>query len=109
MLDPNTFICSGCGECCIKYIVKLSKADIKRIKSLGLKEHDFVDIDQHIPGPNKTVLKKKNNQWCIFLNKNPKGDFVCNIYDERPNVCRKYPFLKKNVETCKPITFSSKY
>ena len=105
MLDPTTFTCHRCGECCIKYTVKLSRADIERIKNKGYKEDDFVDIDRHLPGPNKTVLKKKEDYSCVFLKGN-KGSYMCQIYDARPIVCRRYPFLKKDVESCKPVTFS---
>ena len=74
MLDPNTFSCQRCGECCIKYIVKLSKADIKGIKKHGYDEQQFVDIDNHLPGPTKFVLKKKDDYSCIFLIKSKKGE-----------------------------------
>jgi len=106
MLNPETFTCKHCGECCIKYIVKLSKADIEKIKKAGYSKEDFVDIDKHLPEPTKFVLKKKDNQWCVFLKKDKNNEFFCKIYNTRPTVCRRYPFLKKNIETCKPITFS---
>ena len=106
MLDPGTFVCERCGECCIRYIVKLSKADIERIKKEGYGEEDFVDIDSHLPEPTKSVLRKREDDSCIFLVKNKGGISSCKVYDSRPSVCIKYPFLKKNVETCKPITFS---
>ncbi|MBU0628601.1 MAG: YkgJ family cysteine cluster protein [Nanoarchaeota archaeon] len=107
MLDPKTFICSRCGECCIKYIVKLSKADIEKIKKKGYSEEDFVDIDKNLPGPTKFVLRKRDDYSCVFLVKNKEGISSCKIYGSRPSVCIQYPFLKKNVETCKPVAFSN--
>jgi len=105
MLDPKTFACERCGECCIKYIVKLSKADIKKIKKLGYDEKEFVEIDEHLPEPDRFVLKKSDYS-CVFLLKDKKGEFSCRVYDNRPTVCRMYPFLENGVETCKPVTFS---
>ena len=106
MLDPRTFVCNRkCGECCIKFIVKLSKSDINAIKKEGYSEEDFVDIDESLPEPTKFVLRKKANGRCVFLLKNKKGVYSCKIYDARPNVCKRYPFLKNKVESCKPVMF----
>ncbi len=107
MLDPESFVCERCGECCIKYVVKLSKADIERIKKKGYSEREFVEIDKNLPEPTKTVLRKKEDYSCVFL-KGGKGNYHCQIYDARPNVCRRYPFLKKNVGSCKPITLANR-
>ena len=105
MLDPKTFVCKRCGRCCTDYTVKLSKADIKGIKKLGYEEVEFVEIDKNLPEPTKFVLRKKSDYECIFLTGNKNGIYSCKIYDARPTVCRRYPFLKKNIETCKPVTF----
>ena len=108
MFDPITFKCDRrCGECCIKLIVKLSNADIKRIKSLGYDDEDFVETDVFIPGPSKYVMKKLDNSWCVFLKKNKKGEYGCKIYNQRPKVCQDYPFTKKGlVDDCKPKMFA---
>ena len=106
MLEQNNFVCDRkCGECCIKYIVKLSRNDIKTIKKAGYAEDYFVDIDEFLPEPTKFVLKKKENRWCVFLTRNKKGVYSCKIYNSRPTVCQRYPFLKKNIESCKPTSF----
>ena len=106
MLDPNTFSCERCGECCIKYTVKISKADIERIKKQGYSSREFVEIDKNLPEPSKTVLRKKDNLWCVFLARNKNKVFSCKIYDARPTVCKMYPFLKNEIDSCKPVTFS---
>ncbi len=113
MLDQKTFVCDRkCGECCIKLIVKLNKPDIKRIKKLGCKENDFVELDYHLLKQGMCVLKKKSdyNDGCIFLERNKQGLYSCKIYNARPLVCKEYPFLKRNAktETCKPKLFGGK-
>ncbi len=109
MLNPDTFVCDRkCGLCCIKYIVKLTKKDIINIKKLGYDEDYFVEEDKFLGGKTRFVLKKKDNGWCIFLSKDKKGIYSCEIYNSRPSVCRRYPFLKKkNIKSCKPVTFSN--
>ncbi|MEA2036463.1 MAG: YkgJ family cysteine cluster protein [Nanoarchaeota archaeon] len=106
MLDPKTFVCKRCAECCIKYIVKLHKADIERIIKLGYKKEDFAEIDKNLKEKENTVLKKNDKYWCVFLTKDQRG-YSCKIYDSRPIVCKKYPFIQEKVETCKPITFET--
>jgi len=107
MLNPKTFKCDRkCGECCIKLIIKLNNADIKRIKSLGYEEEEFLDVDPFLPGPSKHIMLKKINAGCVFLKKNKKGEYSCKIYHERPQVCKDYPFSKeKLVDDCKPKGF----
>ena len=95
ILDPKTFKCTKCGECC-RPIVKVDEDDINRIEKLGNKRDDFIQFDSKI---NSSVLKQKNNV-CIFLER--QGDeFVCSIYNNRPKVCQKYPFIKDEVKKAK--------
>ncbi len=98
-LNPKTFSCSKCGQCC-RMIVKLNQKDINRIKKLGHKEEDFVMNDPL--GAKFKVLKQKN-AICVFVKKE-NNNFVCSIYAHRPGVCKKYPFMKLNckIEDCKP-------
>jgi uncharacterized protein len=98
MLNPKTFKCETCGECCIKYIVKLSKQDIEKIKKLGYSE--FFERDEHI----SSFVLKKNDNGCVFLDK----DSSCKIYNDRPSVCKMYPFMGEDVSSCKPVTFESR-
>ena len=99
MLNPKTFKCETCGECCIKYIVKLNDNDIEKIKKLGFNEKEFVERDEHIC----EFVLKKNDKGCVFLDNNS-----CKIYNDRPSVCKMYPFMGDEVSSCKPVTFESK-
>lgn len=100
MLNPNTFKCSRCGKCCKTYIIKVSKKDIKRITSKDYEENYFLMHDPMSLDPNKFVLKKDDGK-CVFLKKK-NNKYLCGIYKIRPLICQKYPFFKRNVESCKP-------
>ena len=75
--------CIRCGLCCVKYLV-----------SLTLGEAMYFQVKY---GP---VVFRKNNRYylfmkpdgsCIFLTRH-NGIAFCTIYNERPIVCRLYPF-----------------
>ncbi len=41
----------------------------------------------------------------MFLRKE-NDEFVCSIYDHRPDVCRKYPFIDQTkIKDCRPQGF----
>jgi len=100
MLNQKTFKCKRCGECCNVYTIRLDKKDIKRIEERYPRKH-FLSYD---PFENYFILTKINNK-CVFLKK--KDRYFCEIHDIRPDICKKYPFFKKNVESCKPITIQT--
>ena len=96
ILTAKTFKCTKCGECC-RPIVKLSKEDITSIEEIGKKE--FFVYDENI----KSNVLKQVNYRCMFLKK--EGDeYLCSIYNNRPEVCRKYPFItgEEKLENCYP-------
>lgn len=100
MLNKKTFRCKRCGECCKKCIIVLNKSDIKRIKKVGYREEEFLEID----AGGKPILRHINGK-CVFLEKE-NNKYSCKIYAIRPTVCKKYPFFGKKVNSCKPqITF----
>ncbi|MBD3204502.1 YkgJ family cysteine cluster protein [Candidatus Woesearchaeota archaeon] len=82
--------CKKCSNCCKILKSTLNKKDIKRISShLNLSEKEFMT----------NYLKKNKNQEfefkkkpCIFLKKNK-----CTIYKVRPENCRDYPNLHKEI------------
>jgi len=92
-INSKTFKCKQCGECC-KIVVKVSNNEINRIKQQGHK--DFLEKD---PIKGKGYALKRINGNCVFLKDNK-----CEIYEIRPEICRLYPFLDKNVKisSCKP-------
>lgn len=105
MLSPDNFKCERkCGKCCIDYTVLLYKKDIERIKTLGYQKEHFVEYERIGPERGKPILKKKSDKWCVFLKKSESGIFSCGIYDARPEICKKYPFFGRAVESCIPLS-----
>jgi uncharacterized protein len=104
-LNPATFKCTKCGECC-RPLVLVDETDIKRIEELGLKRKNFLDYDpMNENASERNILKQKNNV-CMFLGR--KGEeYYCKIYENRPQVCRVYPFYEQDLqlEDCKPKWF----
>jgi Fe-S-cluster containining protein len=100
MLNPKSFTCERCGECCKKLYILLSDSDISRIESFDYRMNDFSEIEPLGEYKGKRVLKKINGK-CVFL-ENKDGKFSCSIYESRPEICKKYPFFGKEVESCKP-------
>ena len=101
MLNKSNFICKQCGKCCKAYTVKLSGSDIERIKKAGYKKEDFAEKDDFDVTTGKYALKRENNQ-CMFLIQ-VDDKYFCQIYENRPEICRKYPFFEKeDIESCEP-------
>ena len=102
--------CLQCANCCKNYSPRFKNPDIKRIaKLLKMKEGDFTDTYLRLDEDNDYVLKQ---QPCPFL----AEDNTCNIYEDRPGDCRRYPYTDEDVlikrvpltltnSTVCPITF----
>jgi len=73
------FECKNCGFCCTLE-VRLFDADIDRLWEAGKKDFFYV--------MNGTPFLKSENGRCLFHDKN------CTVYDDRPLICRKFPFRK---------------
>lgn len=103
--------CLQCANCCKGIPALVTKTDKKRIsKHLGLSIKQFSNSYTKIDEDGDEVLKKSP---CSFLN----TDNSCQIYEVRPNACRKYPhtngyelvdnldLLKVNIRYC-PAAYS---
>ncbi len=83
--------CLQCANCCKNHSPRFKQPDIKRIaKALRMKEGDVVA--QYL------VLDKEgdyvsNTKPCPFL----ADDNTCNIYEDRPSDCRRYPYTDEDV------------
>ncbi len=83
--------CLQCANCCKNYSPRFKNPDIKRIaKVLKMKEGDFVATYLRLDEDNDYVVKQSP---CPFL----AEDNTCNIYDDRPSDCRRYPYTDEDV------------
>jgi Fe-S-cluster containining protein len=83
--------CLECANCCKNYSPRFKQPDIKRIaKVLKLKEGELVDRYLKLDSDGDYVVKQSP---CPFL----AEDNTCNIYDDRPSDCRRYPYTDEDV------------
>ena len=83
--------CLECGNCCRNHSPRFKQPDIKRIaKSLKMKEGDLVANYLKLDEEGDYVARQKP---CPFL----AEDNTCNIYDDRPSDCRRYPYTDEDV------------
>ena len=101
MLTKESFQCNRyCGECCKKLVVEVTNLEIKKIKSLGYKGKNFLEKDFFGSGTN---VLKRNKDGCIFLKKEEDGKYSCKIYENRPKICKDYPFFNGDkIKSCLP-------
>jgi Fe-S-cluster containining protein len=85
--------CTTCGNCCKVLKPSLNKEDMERIA-----KHLRTTVDAFI---GNYVTKNSEGEYefkhapCRFL----QDDNMCRIYEIRPDECRKYPHLDKDVTT----------
>jgi uncharacterized protein len=83
--------CLQCANCCKNYSPRFKQPDIKRIaKRLRMKEGDLVATYLRLDEDGDYVVKQSP---CPFL----AEDNTCNIYDDRPSDCRRYPYTDEDV------------
>jgi uncharacterized protein len=83
--------CLKCANCCKNHSPRFKQPDIKRIaKSLRMKEGDLVAQYLVIDSEGDYVTRQTP---CPFL----AEDNTCNIYDDRPSDCRRYPYTDEDV------------
>lgn len=83
--------CLQCANCCKNYSPRFKNPDIKRIaKVLRMKEGEFVSKYLVLDKDDDYVLKQTP---CPFL----AEDNTCNIYEDRPSDCERYPYTDEDV------------
>lgn len=83
--------CLSCANCCKNYSPRFKTPDIKRIaKRLRIKEGDLVDRYLRLDEEGDYVVKQSP---CPFL----AADNTCDIYEDRPSDCRRYPYTDEDV------------
>jgi Fe-S-cluster containining protein len=83
--------CLQCANCCKNYSPRFKTPDIKRIaKRLKIKEGELVENYLRLDEEGDYVVKQSP---CPFL----ADDNTCNIYEDRPSDCRRYPYTDEDV------------
>lgn len=87
----NKIDCLQCANCCKNHSPRFKQPDIKRIaKSLRIKEGELVARYLQLDNEGDYVARTKP---CPFL----AEDNTCNIYDDRPSDCARYPYTDEDV------------
>lgn len=88
--------CTTCANCCKNYSPRFKTPDIKRIsKILKMKEGDFIETYLRLDEDGDYVVNKTP---CPFL----RDDNYCNIYDNRPADCVRFPYTDEDVIIKRP-------
>jgi uncharacterized protein len=83
--------CLQCANCCKNYSPRFKQPDIKRIaKRLRIKEGELVAQYLKLDTDGDYVVRQLP---CPFL----AADNTCNIYEDRPSDCRRYPYTDEDV------------
>ena len=83
--------CLGCANCCKNYSPRFKQPDIKRAaKTMNMKEGAFTEESLRMDEEGDYVVKSSP---CPFL----AEDNTCNIYEDRPSDCRRYPYTDEDV------------
>ena len=88
--------CLKCANCCRNYSPRFKTPDIKRIsRHLKMKESVFIETYLRLDDEGDYVAKKTP---CPFLGE----DNYCNIYENRPSDCHRFPYTDEDVLLKRP-------
>lgn len=88
--------CLKCAQCCKNYSPRFKTPDIKRIsKVLRMRESEFINTYLNVDEDGDFVAKSAP---CPFLG----TDNYCNIYEDRPSDCRRFPYTDEDVLLKRP-------
>ena len=83
--------CLSCANCCKNHSPRFKQPDIKRIaRRLKLKEGELISRYLRLDEEGDFVTKSSP---CPFL----AADNTCNIYEDRPSDCARYPYTDEDV------------
>lgn len=94
MTDNTQVRCNGCRQCCINFpaIILYPEAgdDVSAYKT--------VDVQHPLTGEPAKMLAHKANGDCEYI-----GPHGCDIYDNRPIICREFDCRKMYLSFPKPM------
>ncbi len=92
-------MCQKCAECCKNYpLIEISKNEIKSLELLTGLQFGIL-INSKSKAYEGYLLQFKENGDCFFLNEN-NGNYSCDVYEVRPEICKKYPSTLRQQEAC---------
>lgn len=88
--------CLQCANCCKNYSPRFKTPDVKRIaRLLRMRESVFIDTYLKVDEDGDFVVKSSP---CPFLG----ADNYCQIYEDRPSDCRRFPYTDEDVLIKRP-------
>ena len=94
--DGLRFKCTGCGGCCTGApgYVWVSPEEIKSLADrLNISEEAFIKKYTRRIGSRISLTEDSKSFDCVFLKDNK-----CQVYNERPEQCRTFPWWFENVK-----------
>lgn len=103
---PLRFGCNQCGECCRQVQVPLSHADVLRLAERFSKQPLTLWLQLHPIEPShpEAVWIEGRPVLLTLRTRLPEGgcrmlvENQCGIYEDRPGVCRSFPFARRGRE-----------
>ncbi len=97
------FECVLCGRCCEgpeEGYVWTTREEIARIAQyLGISEDEMRQRYIRRIGKRYSLVERRGNKDCIFLQCDLDGNKTCRIYPVRPKQCTSWPFWDSNLRT----------
>lgn len=91
-VDPKDFPeCLDCGVCCTYFKINFSAKDNPQMKAHEDKIH-FISKKEYI----MNGTEKFNKGRCVALKGTINKDAYCSIYEDRPEVCRRFQRVLPN-------------
>ncbi len=95
------FECVGCGGCCAgpeEGYVWVTEREIRAIAAhLDLAVAEMERRHVRRVGGRRSLVERKDNRDCVFLQPDGNGGRKCAIYPVRPRQCRTWPFWAVNL------------
>lgn len=86
--------CKKCGKCCIRMVINTGPHRIKTQLKNAKSEEERNELKKLIENIIFIEKEEKGRWWitCRKLQLNKKGQFICTDYENRPDMCKKYPY-----------------
>lgn len=91
-----SFKCTGCGECCTGapgYVWVSEQEVVSLAALLKISEETFLKTYTRRIGNRLSLIEHPKTFDCVFLK-----DKKCQVYSERPEQCRTFPWWVENLE-----------